>query len=234
VHWFTYAPGDEDGSRQIWLVGSRTVERIGFDELATLGPVGGRFTQGLPTISNPSDDIVGQLNLFWTNIGLTVDQEAETPRMASADGNRTDMTQLTRLAGTTCSNQRPQQWISGAWYNPEASGEGLAVEVLENGQGQVYWFTYDGDGSGNQAWVLGTGEFDGNTLHVEEVLKPSGGQFGDALDPGQIEANDWGSLSIDFSPDGSSELTWDSELAEFGNGSQPIQQLAAAKLADCD
>lgn len=234
VHWFTYAPLEDNSQRQAWMVGSRSIERIGFDELFAYGPIGGSFGEGLPNPVNYEIDILGELNLFWAGEGLTTDQEARTARMADAARERVELTQLTQLAGTTCSNQRPQQWISGAWYDPEASGEGLAVEVLENGQGQVYWFTYEGDDTGNQSWVLGTGEFEDDTLQVDEVLKPSGGYFGAELDPDSIEVTDWGSLSITFNEDGPSELSWDSDLPEYGSGTQQIEQLAAARLADCD
>ncbi|NBB93851.1 MAG: hypothetical protein GVY32_11875, partial [Gammaproteobacteria bacterium] len=234
VHWFTYAPQEDTHQRQNWLVGSRRIENQGFDDLAAFAPIGGHFSQGLPNPVNYSMDVIGRLNLFWTESGLTADQEAQTQRMSDPARDLTELTQLTRLAGTTCSNQQPQQWISGAWYDPAASGEGLAIEVLENGQGQVYWFTYEGDDSGNQAWMLGTGEFDGNTLQVDEVLKPSGGYFGDDLDPGSIQVTDWGSLSIEFNREGSSALSWESELPGYGSGTQEIEQLAGARLADCD
>lgn len=52
-----------------------------------------------------------------------------------------DHTRLTRLAGTTCDNQRQNQWVSGAWYNQDRDGEGFTVEVIEDDRGVVYWFT---------------------------------------------------------------------------------------------
>ena len=68
--------------------------------------------------------------------------------------------QLTRLAGTTCDNQLEHQWISGVWFNPESTGEGFVVEVIEDGRGVVYWFTYAADGSGEQVWLTGDARFD--------------------------------------------------------------------------
>lgn len=234
VHWFTYAPLEDGSQRQSWLVSSRNIEHHGFEMLLAQGPVGGDFGQGLPNTNEYPIDIYGELNLYWTESGLTVDQRAQTEPMSEAAQGRAELSQLTRLAGTTCSNQQPQQWISGAWYNPAASGEGLAIEVAEDGQGHVYWFTYEGGESGAQAWMLGTGEFEGNTLYVDEVDKTSGGYFGADLDPDAIEVTDWGSLTIEFSEEGPSELNWDSNLSAYGSGTQQIEQLAAAKLADCD
>ena len=87
------------------------------------------------------------------------------------------MVPLTRLAGTTCDNRQPNEWISGAWYNPDANGEGFVVEVIEDGRGVVYWFTHQPDDSGRQAWMTGDGHFDGQTLIIDNLLQPVGTRF---------------------------------------------------------
>jgi hypothetical protein len=95
---------------------------------------------------------------------------------------------------------------SGSWYSPERSGEGFNVEILEPDAGNprarilVYWYTYTPDGSGEQVWLTGVGEFDADggiaanvPLHYTE-----GGRFASPLNPGLVERIPWGSIRIGF------------------------------------
>lgn len=85
---------------------------------------------------------------------------------------------------------------SGAWFDPEHEGEGFVLEVLENHQALVYWFTYDFDGS--QRWLLGTGSIEENRLVVDQMMDSHGGRFGGDFDPGEVRLKTRGSMSITF------------------------------------
>ena len=50
-------------------------------------------------------------------------------------------------------NVRPS-W-SGAWYNPDQSGHGISVEVLDDERTAFFWYTYDLDG--NPVWLTARG-----------------------------------------------------------------------------
>lgn len=147
--------------------------------------------------------------------------------------DRLQYTRLSSLAGTTCGNQRAHQWISGAWYDPERDGEGFVVEVLEDGRGVVYWFTYRPDDSKHQAWMIGVGEFDGTTLHVEDVIQPSGGFWGDQFDPALIAFDHWGALTLEFFDEESGHVYWDSVREAYGSGDYPLKRLSGPRLAEC-
>lgn len=149
--------------------------------------------------------------------------------------DRLEYARLTRLAGATCDNQQPHQWISGAWFDRERDGEGFVVEVLENGDGVVYWFTYRPDDSGHQAWMIGQGVFDGRTLHVDDLYRPTGGKWGENFDPGAVDReNRWGSLTMEFSEDGTGHVAWNSVQEGFGTDEHPINRLSTLRLADCE
>ena len=149
-------------------------------------------------------------------------------------GFRLEYQPLTRLAGSTCENQQPYQWISGAWYDPERDGEGFIVEVIEDGRGVVYWFTYTPDGSGRQAWMMGDGQFDGTTLSVDNLIQPRGGIFGIDFDPELVDRVPWGSLTMTFDDDLNGHVWYDSVDEEYGNGDYPIERLARPMLAECE
>jgi hypothetical protein len=148
--------------------------------------------------------------------------------------DRIEQIQLSRLAGSRCDNQQPQQWISGAWFDPSRSGEGFVVEVIEDGRGVVYWFTYSAAGSGRQAWFTADGSFDGNTLHIENLLQPIGARSGTGFDASQLELRDWGRLTLEFNENDQGLARFESGLANFGSGEFPLQRLARPMLADCD
>lgn len=147
--------------------------------------------------------------------------------------DRFDYTQLSRLAGTTCDNQQPGQWISGAWYDPARAGEGFVVEVLSQARAAVYWFTFRPDDSRHQAWMLGTGELDGHTLQIDNLVQPQGGRWGDDFDPASIELTHWGSLTLEFTDQDSGRVSWNSVKEGFGSGEHPIARLTAPRLAEC-
>ncbi len=145
-----------------------------------------------------------------------------------------EQVQLSRLAGSTCDNAHDNQWISGLWFDPERSGEGFVVEVIEDGRGLVYWFTYSPDDSGNQAWMMGDGEFEGSTLHIENLIQPVGATYGEDFDPADVDRLPWGSLTLEFIDNESGHVSWDSAIEEFGAGDYPLRRLAQARLAECE
>ncbi|MEE4304426.1 MAG: hypothetical protein V2J19_09745 [Wenzhouxiangella sp.] len=247
VHWFTYAPAEDAPRRQSWLAGSRIFEDRAFDKVQVFGPRGGEFAQGLPNPTNYQHDAFGDLELAWTGQQtVQSDQELATTRAESPISQHMELVQLTRLAGTSCDNQTNFQDYSGAWYNPDRSGEGFIVEALPDDRAVVYWFTYRPDQSGHQAWIMGSSEFETPIIGTpppdhpvafvdfEEMLQPVGTAHGPDFDSSEIDHIDWGSLRLEFFEDGSGRVSWDSELAEFGSGDYAIERLAAPKLADCD
>lgn len=156
------------------------------------------------------------------------------PCIARMHSNRFDYDRLTRLAGTRCDNQHPLQQFSGAWYDPARSGEGFVVEVLEDGSGLVYWFTYRPDDSMHQAWMIGMGEFEGQTLLIDDLIQPVGGAWGDNFDPDTIELEHWGTLSLEFHEQDNGHVFWNSVDPDYGSGDHPIERLTQVRLAECD
>ncbi|QOC22913.1 hypothetical protein IC757_01760 [Wenzhouxiangella sp. AB-CW3] len=152
TYWFTYAPEqatstDQEG--QTWMLamaspGESWVEHTGFQI-----PQGGRFSIGLEgqrpqpqrwsATTRQDRTAADEIHFsYQLNHGSLCIAWGCSHNVKSG---RHDLMPLTRLAGTRCDNQQPNQALSGAWYNPDANGEGFIVEVLDNGRGVVYWFT---------------------------------------------------------------------------------------------
>ena len=86
--------------------------------------------------------------------------------------------------------------FSGHYYNPVPSGEGVIVQIIENGTVLVYWFTYDDDGS--QRWLLGIGERQGLTVDIDELYETDNGMMA-TMDPVLVDLDVVGSAVINFS-----------------------------------
>lgn len=251
IHWFTYA-ASEQPSGQAWFSGNREQTLPAFDMIDLYAPIGGEFAQGLP---NPDEYVLAMGARFDV---LNVGGDGLNTRQyvnINNNGNHEfasqilDYIQLTELAGTTCDNQSDFQQFSGAWYDPERDGEGFVIEVLPDDRALVYWFTYAPDGSGEQAWVMGDGEFITGgiqiptpppgtpvaTVIIEDVHLPTGTVFGSAFDPEAVELLPWGRFELGFLSEDEAHIYWESEMADFeGTGDYALQRLARPKLAECD
>jgi len=245
VHYFTYAPTVTPPRRQIWLSGNRVIDRPGLDDMQLESPAGGSFGSGLPDPNNYPIDFLLQVRLAWTEEGVYSSSQAlDAPAIQDPIEQVVDLVQLSQLAGTSCDNQSAYQNYSGAWFNPDRSGEGFVIEVMPDDRVVVYWFTYTPDQSGLQAWMIGDSRFaneesgagssSAQTDRIDMTLfQTSGGAFGQDFDPNSVNLFEWGQLDIEFSDDDTAHIYWDGP-PEYGTGDYPIERFARAKLAECD
>lgn len=113
--------------------------------------------------------------------------------------------------------------ISGAWYDPQRSGEGLLVEDLGADQVLVVWFTFPpAGGDGEQAWLIGVGTASAHGVDVPDLRLVRGARFGSAFNPADVQRLPWGSLTLALrAPDG--ELQPDITLETPHNDLMDVQ-----------
>ena len=93
---------------------------------------------------------------------------------------------------------------SGAWYDPSHDGEGLILEVLDDGRVIAYWFTYPDPlmplevADRSQRWLIGFGEIIDDSIVFDSLFETSGGVFGPEFDPDLISLVDMGRASLAF------------------------------------
>ena len=85
--------------------------------------------------------------------------------------------------------------LQGSWWNAAYAGEGFAIEEYGDGFVIVYWYTYDE--SGEQMWLMGTGERDGNTV-VLNMFRTHGGALADPANPDLVSEVPWGTVTLDI------------------------------------
>ncbi len=164
--------------------------------------------------------------------------------------DRMDYTRISELAGSRCELQTDFMAWSGAWFNPERTGEGFIIEALPDNSAVIYWFTYQPDGSHQQAWMIADGTFEsgpGDVIGIPipgpdvvarimsaPTYQPLGGHWGAAFDADEVNHVEWGLLSFVFYDDGTAAVAWESKLEEYGSGHYELQRLARPMLPPCD
>jgi arylsulfatase B len=138
------------------------------------------------------------------------------------------LTHITAGSPSVCAQAVVDSRMSGSWYDPVHSGEGFALQILNDGVAVVYWFTYDETGA--QRWFFGVGEVDGDTAVFGELLAGSGATFGTAFDSDDVILSNVGNLSI----------TWtdcSNAIADYTvdgvTGSQSLDRLTSLMGLEC-
>ncbi len=84
--------------------------------------------------------------------------------------------------------------LNGSWYWPANSGQGISMEVLDDGSRfWGYWYTYEAQG-GKQRWFTMQGTIE-NNLATFDIITTDGGGFVES-DPPEVTL--WGTGSAEF------------------------------------
>ena len=86
---------------------------------------------------------------------------------------------------------------SAAYFNALRDGEGQLIEMLDANTAIVYTFTHRPDGNGSM-WFIGAGSVVGNSIVIDQLLRPSGTSFGENFDASKIVNTFVGEQSIVF------------------------------------
>ncbi len=107
--------------------------------------------------------------------------------------------------------------LSGSYYDPARNGEGLLVEVGKIGTRRVFfatWYTYAG---GLQRWIVGNIDYaNGATQVVLPLIVTTGGQFGSAFNPSQVQVSNWGTATISFPTCSTMRFQWSENGGQSG------------------
>ncbi|MEJ8567214.1 hypothetical protein [Elongatibacter sediminis] len=114
--------------------------------------------------------------------------------------------------------------VSGNWYGPDQSGHGVQIEVIDEHRAVVAWYVYDADG--NLLWLFGTGDIDGDSIHVTLEMF-SGGAFPPAFDPAMVQTEVWGEMTLTFQDCENGQMSWTPVMAGFSAGSMALVRLTA-------
>lgn len=125
----------------------------------------------------------------------------------------------------------PIAGLTGVWYDPAQSGQGLFLENLGNGSVLGWWFTFGP--SGGQAWFGGLGNIlDGNRASIP-FARTTGGRWIPNFNPATVTNPAIGTVTLTLSSCGQGRA--DFQFAQgFGTGNLPLQPLVRAVGTACD
>jgi hypothetical protein len=172
----------------------------------------------------------GKLTLRFTSC----DRAIATYDGPDAHGaNFKSLQRLTGHAGLDCSGgtDAVPNRFSGSWFDPERSGEGWILGQIDESLALAVWFTYGLDGE--PLWLIGTGEIEGESIIIADLLEPVGGRFGPAFDPLEVDRRPWGSAEIRFDDCDSVHTQWTPANDGFEPGARDLVRLTALAGIDC-
>jgi len=123
--------------------------------------------------------------------------------------------------------------LSGNWYNAAQNGHGFQFEVLKDPAGFVtaFWFVFDN--AGNQVWIAGAGQINGNKI-VMDVARRLGGKFPPNFNPAEAVGTPWGTLTFTFTDCTHGHVDWTTTDAAFTpTGSLDIERLTQIAGTTC-
>lgn len=121
--------------------------------------------------------------------------------------------------------------FTGAWYDPQQSGHGLLLEVLDGNRILAWWFTFNPEGTG-QAWFGNVGTIDGDTATVS-ALQTEGGRWIPNFDPSNVTQPTWGTLTFHFTDCSHGEVDFASTMPGYGSGHMDLVRLSQPAGVTC-
>ncbi len=89
--------------------------------------------------------------------------------------------------------------LSGAWYSPARSGEGMMFDISSEGARNVIFVAWFAHESKKQRWLAGSVDFPvGAKQAVIPLFVVEGTDFGNAFDPTKLTRTSWGTLTVAF------------------------------------
>jgi hypothetical protein len=122
--------------------------------------------------------------------------------------------------------------ISGNWFDPNESGHGFSIEVLDGNQMLAQWYVFAP--GGGQAWIVATGPINGSTAVLQGFQAlGSGGRFPPNYNPAAVASQPWGTITFTFADCNSGQASWSPTAAGYSAGSIPISRLTIPAGMSC-
>jgi hypothetical protein len=233
VYWFTY---DEAGQQDwYYAVGEIRGNRILFRKL--LQVENGHFGPGFDPAA-VQNIVVGSATFTWSScdegvMDWTLDQQG------TYRAGRMNLERLTRVMGLSCnmgqpapgeSGQQAPASLSGTWADPTHASEGFSLEVLNDDQAVVYWFSYGPDSE--RRWFYQLGEIQGSKLVFDNLLTTSGPIFGEKNALSSLQQTPWGEVELDLACM-TGTATYSSVEAGFGSGTHNLKRITVLDGLGC-
>ncbi len=221
VIWFGY---DAQG-QQLWTIGSGRVVGNRIDIPTAYQTTGGVFGANFDPAAvqrSPWGEMVFEFEQEDGETTATlVYNSKETPQQGEIS-----LTRLTQQYLPHSSDAIHN--ITGNWFDPEHNGEGLILQQLNETQALLYWLTYTAHG--DQAWLIGTGQLDGDTFNFPDLQITATTATQNTLTATSVERTKWGSIALTIDNCQHIEAQYQ---GSFGSGELILQRLTTPVAVEC-
>lgn len=229
VYTFTFRP---DRTGPAWFIGDGEVvgDSIVIEEL--LRPTGTPFGAGFNTHDIEFGD-AGAMALTFSDCKSEGSGGGVVYSGSPALGYESLLTRASRLGQITGCGEPPANnaGLSGSYYDPARSGEGVVVEWLTNGQVLVVFFTYDLEGK--QLWLFGIAPPAGKSVTMEALYPSSSTRWGSEFDPDEVDLDSWGTFTLTWANCDQLTFEYESVLPGFGSAARNYQRLSKLAGTSC-
>ncbi|MCH9697388.1 MAG: spondin domain-containing protein [Gammaproteobacteria bacterium] len=125
--------------------------------------------------------------------------------------------------------------LSGLYYDPDRSGEGINLLITKQDQRNIAtlnWYTYHNN---QQLWLVGNTDYqeDSDQLTID-LSSSQGSGFGPAFNPAAFELVPWGSVTLTFPSCDRVIIDYTSSNPAFGSGRQELVKLLGVADLKCE
>jgi hypothetical protein len=106
---------------------------------------------------------------------------------------------MTRIVPANCqlpANRQPDRALSGNYFDPDRSGEG--VQIVQESDGQTFVIAYYSYLDGEQMWAFGSGQREGDRIVFGDTVITRGADYGADFDPDAVERIPFGTITADI------------------------------------
>ena len=139
----------------------------------------------------------------------------------------------TAYFAVTQSSTSVDGYMSGNWYDPARSGQGVQLEFIDqNNTAIAVWFVFGPDGGQN--WIYAQGTYDSTkaTVTLPATMK-TGARFPPLFKPSDVQSTSWGTITLAFTDCNNATLSWNSTLPGYGIGSMTLSRLTSIRGTKC-
>ncbi len=221
---------------------------IAINKAGTYVYVANASSSTVSVISTASNTVVAAMPVGAGPIGISLDSDNTYGYVANSVNGTVSVIDLTVnvVNGTITAGLAPgysvvtssadlavnldQRGLTGTWYNPSTSGQGLMVEVFPGGNGptrgriSAAWFTYDTTAAGGKRWYTLQGAYPSIPYAIMDIYASTGGNFNAAP---TIGATKVGSATLRFLDCLHGVLTYTFSDGSNRQGSVPLTRLTA-------